>query len=852
MKRYISIVLAVFLLIGCLSVGAPAADAAKKATKSRAIAIVFDNSGSMYFPGEAAWCRATYAMEVFASMLNEGDVLQIYPMWPIKVEGKTYDMKNPYQITDVTKATAIEDLSTPEASGTPIQTIDHAASGLQKLNADLKYLIILTDGTYFHAPDGTKWDTATTVVELDKKVEQYAGKGMTMMFLGIDSTTSDTEACLPSAPETASFVKRRAEDSADVLSSLTAMCNQIFGRDAFADGKNISGRTVEFNMSMGKLIVFVQGTDISDLKLTGGSIGNPVLSQQTKYATKGADNRNGWEIDKSLQGMIVTYEDVPAGTYTIDYKGKESSVEVYFEPDADLAFEFTDAEGNKVNFDELYEGDYTVTFGLKDGQTGQWIESDLLGDPQYEVTFYHNDQTEQFQATGKRNEKTVSLKKGDTFSADLKVTYLKDYTEFKSSSDFGWPEGGITIASKPAGVLKINVSGGQETYPLEELESGEPYVVEVTYEGQKLTGQDLVNALSWDNASGNANLVAEFADDHCKLYLKHKNPDAPLETPCGDCTVSLKAAYTPQGSDEVTKSAELKYTIKYDAPTVKLEMSVPQNYIVIKEMQESKPITVKLRINGVPLTAEEFANAKINVDCGGLKHTVTPNEQGSSYTIKLLPAEGLKEGVYDITVTGTFIDKLGNESATNAVEDKVTLSNMPMWMKWAIGLLFLLILCIIAWIIMHIKVMPKNVRHNNPDCMFSVAGKNETEGTTFKARRDGKTLKAQATFAGNTVGIKVADLVPGPNSFLCTPNKKRSMLVRNPGNSVKAVGEITSVDINGVSYQYQQKTGKLEPVEEQQRPYKIGNGCYLTFEGKMNIGGKVKKFRADIPVIFKK
>ena len=43
---------------------------AEKSEINRNIAIVFDNSGSMYVRGEKAWCRATYAMEVFASMLN--------------------------------------------------------------------------------------------------------------------------------------------------------------------------------------------------------------------------------------------------------------------------------------------------------------------------------------------------------------------------------------------------------------------------------------------------------------------------------------------------------------------------------------------------------------------------------------------------------------------------------------------------------------------------------------------------------------------------------------------------------------------------------------------------------------
>ena len=73
MKRCISMLLVVFLLLTCMLTGAPEAHASARAEKARTIAIVFDNSGSMYDVGDMAWCRATYAMEVFASMLNAGD-----------------------------------------------------------------------------------------------------------------------------------------------------------------------------------------------------------------------------------------------------------------------------------------------------------------------------------------------------------------------------------------------------------------------------------------------------------------------------------------------------------------------------------------------------------------------------------------------------------------------------------------------------------------------------------------------------------------------------------------------------------------------------------------------------------
>ena len=89
MRRRVSILICVFLLfitIGANFITVEAANITQK-EKSYEIAVVFDNSGSMY--DNESWSRAKYAMEVFAAMLNEGDVLKIYPMHPVTTDGKT-------------------------------------------------------------------------------------------------------------------------------------------------------------------------------------------------------------------------------------------------------------------------------------------------------------------------------------------------------------------------------------------------------------------------------------------------------------------------------------------------------------------------------------------------------------------------------------------------------------------------------------------------------------------------------------------------------------------------------------------------------------------------------------------
>ena len=79
------------LLTGLSSVAlADEKGAITKQEKSYEIAVVFDNSGSMY--NTAAWCRAKFAMEIFASMLDydNGDRLVVFPMWEVLTDGTKY------------------------------------------------------------------------------------------------------------------------------------------------------------------------------------------------------------------------------------------------------------------------------------------------------------------------------------------------------------------------------------------------------------------------------------------------------------------------------------------------------------------------------------------------------------------------------------------------------------------------------------------------------------------------------------------------------------------------------------------------------------------------------------------
>ena len=796
----------------------------------------------MYISRNQAWCRATYAMEVFASMLNKGDILQIYPMWPIIVNGQTYSMEKPLEITDSSQANIIRGIFTEDAGETPIESVDCAIAGLKTLKADKKYMIVLTDGGSFYK-NGHGLTKDRTVKELDKRVEESAGPAMTFMYLGIGS-----DACMPASPQSEYFHKTHAKNSEDVLSSLTVMCNQVFGRDRLPDN-HISGNTIDFDISMKKLIVFVQGENIGNLKLTGGNIGQPAQTQQTKYSEGGADDYPSYP-DTSLQGMMVTYTNCSAGTYTIEYTGTPTSVEVYYEPDADLDFVFTRASGGTVDPNALYEGDYKVSFGIKDAKTGKLISSDLLGKPHYEGEYYINDKAYPISLDGYSGEVPVSLEMGDSFDAKLTVTYLSGYTITKDSSDFGWPEGGIQVAAIPAGELTLEITGGENVYSLQNLTEGAPFIAKVYYEGEQLTGNELKNVeLEWYSETSNAEIKKNFADDHWELHLGYKNPEAPQDTVCGECTVDIYAVYAAKGASEAQAQCPVTYNIIDDFSPLQISMYAPDDYIVISELADSRPIEVALTINGQKLTAEDFAAVDLQVDCGGLDYTLSTDEQNSCFLIQLEDSGNIKDDDYLIRVTADYTDHIGR--VTQAEDSlKVTLSDVPLWVKWAVTGLLLLILLIVLWIILHIKVLPKKARTTKKLSSMNFDGEDVTNATNFLAEIKKKGAKVQAKYGGKVYGVSM-DVSPGRESYLYKPQKRRSALVKPL--SVKKFGpaKVLDVMIGSTKYVADEDTGKLVPAIPNQKPFPLTNGAMVKISGTVNDAGTDKDFEVVTKYTFK-
>lgn len=811
--RIAAVLLTLILLLTSISVPAYAA---QKEQKPRAIAIVFDNSYSMYRNNEKAWCRATYAMEVFAAMLNDGDTLMIYPMHPITVEGQKYSQEKPLTITDPSQSAKIRKIYTDDPQGTPIECLDAAAAGLRKTNVapENKWLIVLTDGTEFYKDD-EELTTEQTKAELGTRVNAYVGD-MNVQYLGIQ--TADPVST-PNDPPSSGYTEKIATNSADVLSVLTGMCNQIFGRDTIPASRNRGGK-LNFDISMKKLIVFVQGENVSDVSVTGanGPVGTLTASPDVHYAENGAGDRaeGNCVSDTSLQGMLVTYTDCPAGEYTVSYSGTATSIEAYYEPDADLDFVFTDENGTAVDPDQdLYEGQYKVSYGIKDAKTGELIDSDLLGEPVYDGLYSLDGnkdagETTPIRHTGMSGEAPVTLKLGNIFYAKMTVTYLSGYTITKDSLDFGWPELGLPIVPKPVANFALTISPDDAVYPRAKLEEGEPFRVDVSYDNRPLTGSELEKVtLAWDEAISNAAIEQTLAEDHFELKLRHKDPDDPSATVCGPCTVPITATYTAPGSEEAKTSAPLSYTIEDPSDGLKVELTAPQDYFVIAEIDDGESLRADITYKGERINDEDLKDYDFTVDCEGLEFDVQPIAGESAYSIRLLSSNDPEAGRYKVTATAK---PSGNTETTGSSDTaKIELSTMPEWLRTLLIVIpILLLLLLLIYLLFFLPVMPKIITGQKKASNFTISGDEIGGGAKISnGKKYGKTLTVEPPKTSNYVYSFAMRLQMKPMDPITKPSSKRRVKVEESSIISAIPSDVNEVMVGGTKFVRDEETRKI-------------------------------------------
>lgn len=349
---------------------------------SRTINLVYDDSGSMIRVDSEyvdTWCQAKYAMEVFAGMLSENETLNIYYMSDYAGGSTSAAPKltlNGSKDSSVTEANVkkIHDLVT-DASETPFSSVKKAYQDLKKSKSDEQWLVVLTDGEFN--------STKNTTVENYFNECVSDGKTRVMML----SMGPNAAVITPNPDKNIYFEK--AENSTDILSKLTKICNRIFQSNALSIGEN---NQITFNVPMSQLVVFAQGQSvkIDGITTSNGKKIQPSSCVHVEYSKTATTDKNypaaKVVVADDLNGYVATFNtDFEAGTYSVNVSGAED-VQVYYKPNVSIAAYLFNEKGEEVTAeDNLVNGTYKVEYGFINGTNGEKVtDTSLLGNILYE------------------------------------------------------------------------------------------------------------------------------------------------------------------------------------------------------------------------------------------------------------------------------------------------------------------------------------------------------------------------------------------------------------------------------------------------------------------------------------
>ena len=613
----------------------------KKANRKYDIAVVFDNSGSMYtdksepeYADNKAWCRAKYSMEIFASMLDydNGDKLSIYPMWPVTTDGKT-NSKGSDKAIKINKFSDVDKINkiyTPDPLGTPFTPVKSAYNYLKKSDgSNEKWLIILTDGKFDDIKES----------DLKKKLIACTNGNVNVQYLGIgDKAQLDGI----KDGEYKNFYVTNSSDTS-LKEDLVDICNNIFERIEL-DKKYLKNKKLTLDISMSNLVVFAQGkkAKINSLKNSEGSEIKKIQdTEQIKYSTISAGGKYKNSLwDDTLAGQVVTFDSCPKGKYTLDYSGVES-IQIFYEPDVYLAATLTDSEGNVISEEELSKGvapgDYNVNFSLLDSCTNEdMTDSKLLAvkDIKGFITDENGNKTEI------EDGEKITLKPDTKLKLDATASYLNGYK--LSMSDRG---SSLDINVNPPEQdkieVKIKVNQLDNWYTLLEHEDWKSIRVNVTRDGKKLTDEELASynskltfsdnlTYSYKMLSGESAYEVYVATDNNGKYVEPKEGMYELTA-----NVSTKDEYgrTLEGKDS-EKIRITKYPNWVKWVIVGLAFLLLALLVLLYLMRKALPPKVSFNSINSKITNQ---GRPVNVVLNPPKYKRSRNMRDGSLTIDMYP-----------------------------------------------------------------------------------------------------------------------------------------------------------------------------------------------------------------------
>ena len=567
--RISSLLLTLLMVVNVFAIMPLTANAAKKTEKSYEIAIVFDNSGSMYENQGKSWCRAKYAMEIFASMLNydNGDKLWIYPMWEV-TNGKPQNGDiGSYKAIPITKKEDIDkitNLYTTRPYGTPLAPVYEAHEYMKTSKATEKWILVLTDGEF----NSEQRDGGSSVIDaaaLKNKLISVATDGIKVQYLGFGQASALT------ADESKNFYAKKSTDTS-LKDDLIEICNSIFQRAALPANR-LSGNTLNIeDLSMSNLIVFAQGTNAKISSMTnpsGKDVKITLDSGQRKFSTIKAATYEDAGIDNTLAGQVVSFDESEAGKYTLNYSGADK-VEIFYEPNVKLKVEFKDASGKVVDGSkgEIEAGEYTVTSTIIDGVTEKDVtNNELLGKVNIK-TYVKTSKDKQYKAY--ENNAKINLTPDSGTDVYVEATYLKDFTlSSRDNEELDWLSGLKVGAQTLKFVAKATVQQDGSWYKISDHENWKPIRVDFTIKGKPLTAEQMAKLTFPVDGKGNNGLSYRYEklpnESACIIYVGQDKNGKYVEPETGTYILKDQASYVDEYGTTHTAETSAMFDVQtYD------------------------------------------------------------------------------------------------------------------------------------------------------------------------------------------------------------------------------------------------------------------------------------------------
>ena len=552
--KFLSVILAVILLWMSL----PSAQAANysKVEKSYDIAVVFDNSGSMY--NNEAWCRAKYAMEIFASMLNydKGDKLKIFTMWGIATDGsKPGQYTNGSFSADIGSSADIDKISnlyTIIPGGTPFAPVTEAYEYLKNSDAVERWLLVLTDGDFNQEARGVKAN-----FDLQSRFLSLASQDIKIQYLGFNDAPS------LASDEGRGFFSKKSTDTG-LKDDLIDICNAIFQRSVLPANR-LNGTELNLDLSMKTLIVFAQGADASVTGLTdenGNSIGITLDSGRRKYSEIKAGNYDDAPADRTLSGQVVTFAACPKGKYTLHHSGADA-IRIFYEPDVDIRMTITDSDGETTDpFEgQIVSGDYVFANTIVDSTTGEDVlHHELMGNDVKLSTHVRTPNG----TTEYPNNSTVHLDSGETYIY-VEGTYLGKYKMTTEGDPDFFPIDGLDIPD-PVPAFEIDAEAQQKDrwYNLRDHENWLPVRVDMRIDGQPLTAEQMQNIVLSAEGEDGVSLRREMLPDDSAyiLYVGQNDIGEYVEPETGKYKLRISADYTDEHGTVVSAEDDAGFEVR--------------------------------------------------------------------------------------------------------------------------------------------------------------------------------------------------------------------------------------------------------------------------------------------------